>query len=42
MFLTQDENSLEEMGVRARETLSSLQGATEKTIKVIEELMARS
>jgi 3-deoxy-D-manno-octulosonic-acid transferase len=42
MFLIQDENSLEEMGVRARETLSSLQGATEKTIKVIEELMARS
>jgi hypothetical protein len=29
------------MGCRAKETLSSLQGATEKTIKVIEELMAR-
>jgi 3-deoxy-D-manno-octulosonic-acid transferase len=42
MFLIQDENSLEEMGSRARETLSSLQGATEKTIKVIEELMASS
>ena len=42
MFLIQDENSLEEMGGRAKETLSSLQGATEKTIKVIEELMARS
>ena len=42
MFLIQDENSLKEMGGRAKETLSSLQGATEKTIKVIEELMARS
>jgi len=41
MFLIKDENSLEEMGGRAKETLSSLQGATEKTIKVIEELMGR-
>lgn len=41
MFLIQDENSLEEMGRRAKETLNSLQGATEKTIKVIEELMAK-
>lgn len=41
MFLIQDENSLEEMGSRAKETLNSLQGATEKTIKVIEELMAK-
>ncbi|UCC38472.1 MAG: 3-deoxy-D-manno-octulosonic acid transferase [Candidatus Aminicenantes bacterium] len=39
MFLIQDERSLEEMGNRAKEALKSLQGATEKTIKVIEKFM---
>ncbi len=42
MFLIQDEKFLEEMGKKAKETLNSLQGATEKTIKAIEALMADS
>jgi len=41
MFLIQDEKSLQEMGNKAKETLGSLQGATEKTIKVIEAFMAK-
>jgi len=41
MFLFKDEKSLEEMGNKAKEILSSLQGATEKTIKAIEALMAK-
>lgn len=42
MFLIQDEKSLEEMGNNAKETLNSLQGATEKTINAIEAMMADS
>lgn len=39
MFLLQNQEALKEMGLKAKETLTSLQGATEKTIKVIESLM---
>ncbi len=42
MFLMQNESSLKEMGDRAKETLDSLQGATEKTIRAIEVMMAPS
>jgi len=42
MFLTRDEKSLEKMGSSAKETLNSLQGATEITIKAIESMMADS
>lgn len=39
MFLMQDEDILKERGTRAKTTLSSLQGATEKTLRAIEEFM---
>lgn len=39
MFLLQNQEPLKEMGLKAKETLTSLHGATEKTIKVIESLM---
>ncbi|HEB35408.1 MAG TPA: 3-deoxy-D-manno-octulosonic acid transferase [Candidatus Aminicenantes bacterium] len=42
MFLIRDEESLKKMGRSAKETLNSLQGATEKTIKAIEAMMADS
>jgi 3-deoxy-D-manno-octulosonic-acid transferase len=42
MFLMQDEKSLKTMGEKAKKTLNSLQGATEKTIKAIEVMMADS
>jgi len=42
MFLMKDEKSLKTMGDRAKKTLNSLQGATEKTIKAIEAMMADS
>jgi 3-deoxy-D-manno-octulosonic-acid transferase len=42
MFLISDEESLEKMGSSAKETLNSLQGATEITIKAIEAMMADS
>ncbi len=42
MFLIRDKKSLERMGKSAKETLNSLQGATEKTIKAIETMMAGS
>jgi hypothetical protein len=35
----QDEKSLKIMGEKAKKTLNSLQGATEKTIKAIESVM---
>jgi hypothetical protein len=41
MFLIQDERLLQEMGKRAKETLNSLQGATEETLKAIESLMEK-
>jgi 3-deoxy-D-manno-octulosonic-acid transferase len=36
MFLMKDEPGLEIMGIKAREMLDSLQGATERTLRVIE------
>jgi 3-deoxy-D-manno-octulosonic-acid transferase len=42
MFLVRDEESLKNMGRSAKETLNSLQGATEKTLKAIEAMMADS
>jgi 3-deoxy-D-manno-octulosonic-acid transferase len=42
IFLVQDEKLLKEMGKRAKETLNSLQGATEETTRVIESLMQKS
>ncbi len=42
MFLIRDEKSLEKMGNSAKETLNSLQGATDKTLKAIEAMMADS
>jgi 3-deoxy-D-manno-octulosonic-acid transferase len=42
MFLMRDEKSLKNMGRSAKETLNSLQGATEKTLKAIEAMMADS
>lgn len=41
MFLPKEEKSLKEMGNQARETLNSLQGATEKTIRVVEALIEK-
>lgn len=40
MFLFRDAAGLEKMGQLARRTLDSLQGATDKTLRVIESLMA--
>lgn len=42
MFLMQDEKSLKIMGEKAKKTLTSLQGGTEKTIKAIESVMEDS
>jgi len=42
MFLAKKEDSLKEMGNKAKKTLNSFQGATEKTIKVIEALMQKA
>ena len=42
MFLFKNEISLREMGKRAKDILISLQGVTEKTIKTIETLMAKT
>lgn len=42
MFLAEEGESLEEMGAKAKKTLNSLQGATEKTIRAVEILMKRS
>jgi 3-deoxy-D-manno-octulosonic-acid transferase len=42
MFLMQDEKSIKIMGEKAKKTLNSLQGATEKTIKAIESVMGDS
>jgi hypothetical protein len=39
MFMIQDEKSLDEMGSKAKETLNSLQGATERTLLAIETFM---
>jgi len=39
IFLPQDRDALYRMGLRAKETLESLGGATDKTIKVIEKAM---
>jgi 3-deoxy-D-manno-octulosonic-acid transferase len=39
MFLPQDEKSLHRMGLKAKETLESLRGATEKTIVAVEKAM---
>ncbi|MFB0566766.1 MAG: 3-deoxy-D-manno-octulosonic acid transferase [Candidatus Aminicenantaceae bacterium] len=41
MFLIRDEEELCDMGMKAKETLESLQGATEKTVAAIEELMLK-
>lgn len=41
MFLMPNESSLKKMGDKAKETLDSLQGATEKTINAIEVMMAQ-
>jgi 3-deoxy-D-manno-octulosonic-acid transferase len=42
VFLMKDRAALEDMGTKARELLSSLQGATDRTIQVIESLLAGS
>ena len=42
MFLIRDADSLKKMGDRAKETLHSLRGATEKTVKAIEFMMGGS
>jgi 3-deoxy-D-manno-octulosonic-acid transferase len=42
MFMLKDETSLGLMGDRAKSTLNSLQGATEKTIQAIDVLIADS
>jgi len=42
MFLAEKEENLEMMGDRAKITLDSLQGATEKTIRAVEAMMQRS
>lgn len=39
-FLMKDEKSLQEMGKRAKALLNSLQGATQRTLQVIENLMS--
>lgn len=36
LFLMKDEKKLEEMGRKARDLLSSLQGATARTLQIIE------
>jgi 3-deoxy-D-manno-octulosonic-acid transferase len=41
MFLLEGEQALNLMGQRARKTLDALSGATQKTLSVIEELMAK-
>lgn len=40
MFEMDDEKALREMGIKAKQTLNSLQGATDKTIKAIEIFMS--
>ncbi len=42
MFLAKKEENLREMGNKAKKTLNSLQGATEKTIGIIEDLMQKA
>lgn len=42
MFLFQKEIKLREMGAKSWETLKSLQGATEKTLRCVEEYMVKS
>jgi len=42
MFLMRDERILAEMGEKAKQTLISLQGATEKAIQAIEDMMTSS
>jgi len=42
LFLFKDEERLIEMGNKAKEILNSLQGATERTIRIIEDWMADS
>jgi len=42
IFMLKDEKSLGLMGDRAKKTLNSLQGATEKTIQAINAMMADS
>lgn len=42
MFLAEERENLKEMGARAKKTLNSLQGTTEKAIRAIEVLMQRS
>lgn len=42
MLLIQDEDFLKEMGNRAKKTLHSLRGATEKTVRAIETMMGGS
>lgn len=42
MFLMQDKKILAEMGEKAKQTLISLQGATEKAIQTIEDMMTGS
>ncbi len=42
MFLAKKEENLTEMGNKAKKTLNSLQGATEKTIGIIEDLMQKA
>lgn len=42
MFMMKDERSIRTMGDRAKKTLNSLQGATEKTIKAIETMVEDS
>jgi len=39
MFLMKDEKSLSEMGDKAKQTLDSLKGATQKTLKAIEAML---
>lgn len=41
MFLTIRENKVKEMGKKAKQTLNSFRGVTEKTIKAVESLMIR-
>jgi len=42
MFLIENDKFFKKMGKRAKETLNSLKGATEKTLKAIESFMAES
>ncbi len=42
MFLLQDQKFLENMGEKAKRTLISLQGATERTLRAIEALIRRA